>query len=355
MLKKARPLEWLTFTLFLILLSGCTSPSEKDTDHDHGHDDDHGHEASSAEGTLTLPEIEAMSLTEGRLNVVATTNIIGDVVAQVGQDTIDLTVLLGTNQDPHSYEATPSDLVALEQADLIFMNGWDLEEQLAETIEENFADKMVQISAGVTPLNFGDDDEHGDEDHADEDDHDDHGHSGTDPHVWFSIHNVEIWVTNTSTVLQAADPENAESYASNADAYLEELEVLETEVDQLMAQLPAERRKLVTNHDSLGYFAADYDFEIVGTVIPAASTSAEPSASDLANLIEAMEKAGACTIFGETTQNDRLAQTVADELSGCDSVEVIALYSGSLGDGAASSYTGMFLQNVENIVDGLGE
>lgn len=354
MLKKARPLEWVTFTLFLMLLSGCTSPSEKEADHDHGH------EASSAEGTLTLPEIEAMSLTEGRLNVVATTNIIGNVVAQVGQDTIDLTVLLGANQDPHSYEATPSDLVALEQADLIFMNGWDLEEQLAETIEENFADKMVQISAGVTPLNFGDDDEHGDEDHddedhADEDDHDDHGHSGTDPHVWFSIHNVEIWVTNISTVLQAADPQNAESYASNANVYLEELEELETKVDQLMAQLPADRRKIITNHDSLGYFAADYDFEIVGTVIPAASTSAEPSASDLANLIEAMEKAGACTIFGETTQNDRLAQTVADELSGCDSVEVIALYSGSLGDGAASSYTGMFLQNVENIVDGLGE
>lgn len=292
------------------------------------------HEHENEGGDLHLPELNVLALNGRKLNVVATTNIIGDVVSNIGGEAIELTTLLDLNQDPHSYEATPEDLVALEQADIIFINGWDLEEQLAHTIEENYADKFVSISAGIEPITVGDGD-------------------SADPHVWFSIHNVEQWAKNIEEVLHQLDPANDPSFESNLDSYLAELEALESEVDEMLASLPTSNRKLVTNHDALGYLAAEYGFEIVGTVIPAASTSAEPSARDLAALIKVMEQAGVCTIFAETTQNIRIAETVAAELENCPAVELISLYTGSLGTGNANSYIGMFRNNMNSIITGL--
>jgi ABC-type Zn uptake system ZnuABC Zn-binding protein ZnuA len=112
---------------------------------------------------------------------------------------------------------------------------------------------------------------------------------------------------------------------------------------------------LVTNHDSFGYFAQAYNFEILGTVVPGSSTIAEPSASDLAALIGTMEEHGVCTIFTETTASDSLSQTVAAELETCDAVQVVALYTEAIGlaGSGAHSYIDMFRANVEAIVTGL--
>jgi ABC-type Zn uptake system ZnuABC Zn-binding protein ZnuA len=291
-------------------------------------------------GDLTLPALTALELDGRKLNVVATTNIIGDVVTNIGGDAIELTVLLGPNQDPHSYEATPGDLIALEEADIIFSNGWDLEERLAEQIEDTFGDKSVLISAEIEPRDF-------------DETHDDHSHENADPHVWFDIDNVAQWAINTESVLSQLNPDNAAIYASNLADYSAELDTLATDVDQMLSAIPANQRKLVTNHDSLGYFAGAYNFELVGTVIPGFSTSAEPSASELAALIDAMTQAGVCTVFVETTASDALAATVSAELDQCDAVQVLPLYTGSLGSGDASSYIGMFRANVETIVEGL--
>jgi len=122
-----------------------------------------------------------------------------------------------------------------------------------------------------------------------------------------------------------------------------------------LEQIPSESRILVTNHDSFSYFADEYGFEILGTVIPAASTLAEPSAADLAGLITEMEEHGVCTIFAETSVSDTLAQTVAGELEGCDEVKVLLLYTEAIGSagGGADSYIGMFRANVDAIVQGL--
>ncbi len=149
------------------------------------------------------------------------------------------------------------------------------------------------------------------------------------------------------------DTANADSYQANLSAYVEELEALEGEIDALLEGLPAENRKLVTNHDSLGYFAKEYGFEVVGTVLPSASTNSDPSAGELAELIELMEAEGACAIFGETTASTDLAETVAGELSDCDTVQVLTIFTGSLGEGDASTYIGMFRSNVQTIVNGL--
>ena len=145
------------------------------------------------------------------------------------------------------------------------------------------------------------------------------------------------------------------STKGNAAAYLAELDALETHAESQLATIPDERRYLITNHDSLNYFARDYDLEILGTVIPGASTLAEPSAREMADLVSLMEAHGMCTIFTETSASDTLAQTVAAELDGCDEVLVVPLYTGSLGPpgSGADSYIGMYRANVDAIARGL--
>lgn len=310
---------------------------------------------------LTLPEVQAAELNGRALRVVATTSIIGDIVGQVGGEAIGLTTLMGPGQDPHSYEPSANDLTNVAQADVIFVNGWDLEEALVNSLATIGAEAIVApVSANITPRAFGGADHAADEDHAAEAEHaneaeDKHEHGGADPHTWFAVSNVEQWTSNVAQVLGALDPKHRDAYAANAAAYLAQLEELQTDITAQMASIPAEKRVLVTNHESFGYFADAYGFETLGTVIPAMSTLAEPSASDVADLIGVMAVHNLCTIFTETTVSDKLAQTVAAELSGCETVSVVPLYTGSVGPAGsgADSYIGMMRTNVAAIIAGL--
>lgn len=336
-------------------------------------EDEHGHNGEINQSEL--PEIESVELDGAPLRVVATTNIIGDVVAQVGGAAIELTVLMGEGVDPHSYEPAARDLTAVAEAHVVFINGFNLEEGLIDDIESIVEDGIiVPISAGIESVPFiagGDSPNDHDSDHGEEDEHseeegqhegsdhtaedDDHSHGGEDPHVWFSVQNVKDWVVNVEQVLSSADPENRMAYGANANSYVDTLNSLEAEVVDMLGEIPAENRVLITNHDSLSTFAAAYDFEILGTVIPGGGSQAEPSASELAGLIEEMEEHGICTIFTETSVSDSLAQTVAGELSGCNEVNVSQLYTGSVGPAGsgADSYVGMMKANVETISAGL--
>ncbi|MCB8944786.1 MAG: zinc ABC transporter substrate-binding protein [Ardenticatenaceae bacterium] len=345
------------------MLIGCTSSAEPEETPNSNTTDEHDveHEHDDSTETLSLPELGAAALNGRKLTVVATTSIIGDVVAQVGGEAIDLTILMEAGQDPHSYEPGAQELTAVADADVIFINGWDLEESLVDSLESIGEEALVvPISANIHPLAFGEDEhEHEGEEaeHEEEDEHDEgeHHHSGADPHVWFSIHNVEQWMENVEHVLSELDPTHAGTYEANATAYMTELAELEAYAEAQLAPIPTEKRFLVTNHDSFGYFAEEYDFTVLGTVIPSISTAAEPSASDLTDLIAEMEEHTVCTIFTETTVNDTLAQTVASELSGCDAVQVLKLYTGAVGSegSGAESYIGMFRTNIDTIVDGL--
>lgn len=322
------------------------------------------------EPTLSLPQLEAVELNGRPPRVIATTDVIGDVVGAIGGDQINLTTLMAPGQDPHSYEPSTGDLAAVARADLIFVNGWDLEEALLETLEQTSEHgPLVPISAGVSPLGAGAEHVHqegGNHARANEHDHEDeheaeheeeaaHDHGAVDPHVWLDPHNVIQWVENVVVVLSELDPANDVAYQNNADAYVAQLEDLIAYMEVQTAQIPPERRKLVVTHDSLGYFARRFGFDIVGAVIPGSSTLAEPSAGELANLIAAMEEAGVCTVFVESTLNRELAETVAGELGACDEVHIVELYTGSLGpEGSlAGSYLGMMRANVDAIVRGL--
>jgi ABC-type Zn uptake system ZnuABC Zn-binding protein ZnuA len=314
-------------------VSGCGPGATSEREHEH-----------NSEGMLTLPALEAADLGGAPLQVVATTSIIGDVVAQVGGEAIELTALMGPGQDPHSYQPTPQDMASVSQAHVVFVNGWDLEQALIHDLEEIAkAVPIVPVSANIEPLAFGEADLAA------------HEHETADPHTWFSVHNVEQWVENIQQVLSDLDPANARTYGDNAEVYLAELEELGAYVEGQLASIPTAKRFLVTNHDTFGYLAHEYDLQVLGTVLPAASTLADPSASELTDLIAAMEEHDVCTLFTETTVSDKLAQTVAGELDSCAQVRVLKLYTGALGPAGsgAESYIGMFRYNVDTIVHGL--
>ncbi len=308
-----------------------------------------GNPAGPATTTLTLPELTAVELSGRPLQVVATTSIIGDVVQQVGGEAIALTTLMAAGQDPHGYVPPAGDLAAAADADVIFIHGWQLEESLLDNLQAVAEDvPLVPVAAGIEPRR-PDEQESA---HADEEAHD---HGLIDPHTWMDPQRVGQWVKNIATALSALDPANRATYEQNAAAYQQALAELDAELAAQFAQIPAGRRLLVTNHNSLGYLAERYDFELLGTILPGASTLAEPSAANLSELVEAMSTAGVCTVFAETTAADTLARTVAAELSTCDEVKIVPLYTGALGPAGsgADSYLGMMRANAAAIVQGL--
>jgi ABC-type Zn uptake system ZnuABC Zn-binding protein ZnuA len=285
------------------------------------------------------PEIIALSpviLGDGeKLQIVATTNIVGDVVSRVGGDRIALTTLTNVGVDPHSYVPTPADTAALHDAHAVFANGAGLEEFLAEMLDSAGGDAVeIHVSEEL--------DLQGAEDA--------HDHEGGDSHVWFDVQNVIRWVEAIEEALVTLDPTNTEAYQANADAYVRQLEELDTWVVAQVATIPSTSRKFVTNHPAFGYLAERYGLEQVGAVYPI-SPSSEPSAQDLAALEEAIHEHGAPAVFTESTVNPKLAEQVAQDTG----VKLVPLYTGSLGGpgSGVESYIELIRYDVTAIVEAL--
>jgi len=282
-----------------------------------------------------------------KVQVVATTTLVGDVVQVVGGDLLNLTVMLPAGSDPHGFNPTPQDVTRAAQADVVFINGLDLEEFMTEMLENAAADmNIVELSAHIEAIPLGED--HDDE-HADEDD--EHEHGEFDPHVWWNPLNVATWADEVAEELARLDPENGAVYEANAAAYRQELVALDEWIKEQVAQIPAENRILVTDHDSLGYFVDSYGFELVGTVFPGLSTQAEPSAQDLAELTTTIRAYGVPAVFVGTTVSQSLANQVAQETD----TDIISIYTDSLSgeDGPADTYLAFMRSNVEAIVGAL--
>ena len=183
-----------------------------------------------------------------------------------------------------------------------------------------------------------------------EDAHGGHGHGLEDPHFWFDPLRVKIAVDEIVSQLSALDPDNSGVFSANASAYKEQLDDLHTWTQSQVEVVPQDHRLLVTSHDSLGYFALLYGFEVVGVIL-SFTTEVEPSAEDLVHLAETIEDLGVPAVFGETTVSERLAASLATETG----AQLVRLYSGSLGQegGEAETYIGMVRTNVSRIVEAL--
>ena len=281
------------------------------------------------------------------LSVVASFSILADLVRQVGGDAVQVTTLIGPGVDAHTYDPAPADLVTLSEAAVVFENGLGFEPWLDGFFASaQPAGTRVVVSDGITPREAGE---------ADHDRGEDSGDPGAvDPHVWHDVANAIVMTENIHGALVTADPANAALYDANAAAFVAELAALDAAIREDVATLPEKRRKLVTSHDTFGYFADAYGFEVLGTALGSLSTEAgDPSARDIAQLISDIAAAGVPAIFAENVANPDLMVSIAAEAG----VELAPpLYTDALGpeDSPGDTYTGMMQSNAATIVAALG-
>jgi zinc/manganese transport system substrate-binding protein len=273
------------------------------------------------------------------LTVVATTTILGDVVANVVGGDAEVVVLAPLGADPHDFQPSSAQVATINEADLVVANGLSLEEGLEDILDGAASDgaNVIELAPQLDPLPFGSGDDS----------------DSQDPHVWLDPVRMGDAARLIASKLTAID--GSVDWNARADAYAAELAALDGEIEAMLAAIPEGGRLLVTNHDSLGYFAARYEFNVIGTVIPGGTTLADPSSEALAELVSVMETAGVTAIFAETTLPAVLAEAVAAEL-GSD-VEVVSLYTGSLGEAGSGAETliDMLRTNAERIAEGLGK
>ena len=354
----------------------------------------------------------ATAQTDTPTPVVATFSILGDMVKRIGGEHVEVTTLVGADGDAHVYQPTPTAARAVSESELLVVNGLGFEGWLDRLIAaSDFDGVRVAATDGIDPIAFngahdhsnGDahadeagadhDDEHdahGEEvghDHDEEGDHDhdhaedgaeaghdrdhdeheasadhdhepsdeardahDHDHGAFDPHAWQSLENAVTYVDNITAALAKADPENAADFYQNRAAYVAEIRALDSEIHEIVENLPEDRRIVVTSHDAFQYFARDYGLRFLSP--QGVSTESEASAQDVARLIETIREEGVDAVFFENIADTRLLERIADETGASIGG---TLYPGALSgpDGPAPSYLDMMRHNATTLADAL--
>lgn len=271
--------------------------------------------------------------------VVVSTNILGDVVSNIVGDDVEVLTLMRPGADPHSFEISASEAARVRSADLVVSNGLGLEEGLQQHLDAAADAGVAAFVAGdvVDVLPYTSTDAGG----------------ADDPHFWTDPAQTIAVVDALVPVLEGVDGVDAAAIAARAADYREALEALDADMTTAFAAIPEARRALVTNHHVFGYLAERFGFRVVGAVIPGGTTLAAPSASDLADLVSAIDEAGVHTIFAESSQPDRLMKALAEEAD--VDVTVTELFTESLTDatGGAPDYLTMMRVNTERIATGL--
>ena len=296
---------------------------------------------------------------DGPPRVVATYTILGDMVQNVAGEEVEVTTLVGRGGDAHTFEPRPSDQAALSEADLVFENGLGFEPWLDDLYDSSGSGaKRVVVTENVEPLTGEEGEhEHGGEESSeaehDEESHQDaHEHGEYDPHVWHDVGNALTMVGTIRDALSEADPDNAETYEENASRYFAELQELDAEVTDSVDTIPEARRVLFTSHDTFGYFAKRYGFE-VDTALGSVSTEAsDPSAGETAELAEEIRASGVPVIFAENVSNPALMERIANEAG----VRLAPpLYTDALGEPGSegATYVEMERYNARTIAEAL--
>ena len=268
----------------------------------------------------------------GRLEVVASFSIIGDFVKNVGGDRVDVTTLVGPNGDVHVYTPTPADAKKIADAKLVIINGLGLEGWLPRLLQSSGSKApIITATKGIAPLKLG---------------------SDADPHAWQSVANAKIYVANIRNALVQADPADVDYFREHAERYLAQLDALDREVRSAVAQIPPERRKVISTHDAFGYFAKEYGIEFIAPL--GVSTESEPSARDIAAIISQVKADKTSAVFLENISDDRLIRRIASETSAKVGG---TLYSDGLTDekGPAPTYIDMVRHNIKALTSALDD
>jgi ABC-type Zn uptake system ZnuABC Zn-binding protein ZnuA len=301
-------MRYFTVTLiFVFLLSACTQPK-------------------SREASQTTTPV-----------VLTSTTFLADITRNVAGERVTVESLLSPGADPHEYQAVPSDVQKIAKSNVVIVNGLHYD-QFMQLLLENAGGTSLVVTAsnGLEPRQMKEET----------------GEIVTDPHMWMSPIRVIKYVENIRDGLIKADPVGADVYKVHADAYISQLKDLDTWIKQQVSQIPNERRLLVTNHDSLGYFAEQYGFTVIGTIVPGVSSEAAPSAQQIAKLIDEIKATGAPAAFLNISDNPHLADQIATETN----IKVVTdLYIETLSpsDGPAATYIEMIKYDVAQIVNAL--
>lgn len=321
---------WAAISLLLIMaLPGC---GRTESPRDDAKATDPATKDSVAGGSMAADEF-----TGGRISVIATYSILGDWVGRVGGEHVRLTTLVGPGGDAHTYEPTPQDSAAVSDAALLFENGLGFEVWLDRLFEASGSRATrVVVTQKISGRTFADD----------------HGHSETDPHVWHDPQFAIEMVQAVAGAFTKADPSHADDYQKNAEAYVSELHELNTWIQSQIATLPDSRRKLVTTHDTFGYFAERFGFQVSSVMGTVSSEVADPSAAQIAAIIETIRREQVPAIFAENILNPQLTEQVAREAG----VRIVpTLFTDALGEEGSDgeSYLQMMRSNVTKIVESL--
>jgi zinc/manganese transport system substrate-binding protein len=270
------------------------------------------------------------SLADDRIKIVASFSILGDMVEQVVGDLADVTTIVGPDADAHVYQPSVADARAVADADIIFVNGLGFETWSDTLISESGTNASVHVAtAGVTIVTVD---------------------GETDPHAWNSLLNGVIYANNIAATLSEKMPTKSDMIEANRAAYVDQLLALDIATKATLAKLPANKRTVVTAHDAFGYLADAYDMTFLAPV--GIDTEAEPSAQELAILIDQLKVDGAAALFVENITSPALVKQIADE---ADLTIGGRLFSDALSErgGPATSYLAMFEHNLETLLTAL--
>jgi ABC-type Zn uptake system ZnuABC Zn-binding protein ZnuA len=281
--------------------------------------------------SLLLSACQPQAAPSDKIKVIVVENFLADIVQNVAGDRVYITPLIPINVDPHSFEPAPRDVVQIAQSRALIINGGGIETWLKPVLDKSGGNLVViEASKGLTSRTQPE----------------------TDPHFWMDPNNVISYVATIRDGLTQVDPAGKNVYTQNANQYIARLKELDVWTAGQVQQIPPEKRLLVTNHESLGYFADRYGFKVIGTIIPSVSTDSSPSAQEVAQLINLIRSTGVKAIFLETGANPDLAQQIGSETG----VKVITdLHTESLTDssGPAPTYIDMIKSDVNSIVGAL--
>ncbi|NEP04101.1 MAG: zinc ABC transporter solute-binding protein [Okeania sp. SIO4D6] len=275
----------------------------------------------------------------GTPEVVASYSVLCSMVEQITAGVLEPNCLIAYDQDPHTYEARPSDRRAIEVADAVFYAGMNFEPSIIEMAEASTtpAPKVAVHEKAVQDIIEVEEE----------------GEVEPDPHIWHDVENGIRMVEVIEQTLTKIDPDNADTYTSNADALTSKLERLDAWIPKQIATIPENQRRLITTHDAMSYYSRAYGLTVEGTLL-GFSTEEQPTAAQVKSLTEKIQAIGVPVLFAELTANDKVLGTVANE-AGVNISENVLIADGIGEKGTpAGSYQGMLVYNTCTIVTGLG-
>jgi zinc/manganese transport system substrate-binding protein len=264
------------------------------------------------------------------LNVVTSFSILENLVQEIGGDRVEIVNLVGRNADAHIYQPKPSDAVAISKAELVIVNGLGFEGWISRLMDNNgYKNSRLVASDGVNVFMHGDE---------------------VDPHAWQSFENILIYINNITQALIAEKPEYQDEFNHRRQALVQQVEQLQQEVSKQVASIPVKDRSVVTSHDAFAYLGREFDIQFIAPV--GFSGDAEPTAADVASVINQINELGVKALFIENISSPRLLQRIAAE---ANVVIGGSLYSDALSedDGAAPNYLTMMRYNIESLITAL--